>query len=117
LINVISHHVNRGSSPAEAAETVRAEFGTSIMSVAQDHWMDRGTPAMPRMCTTGCRQSLSTTWYQTPAILLFWRPAPTLERVAPEICRDPDGFDRTAFHREFNAAVVEFFEAKLRVQQ
>jgi predicted dienelactone hydrolase len=40
-----------------------------------------------------------------------------LERVAPEICRDPEGFDRVAFHREFNAAVVDFFKAKLRVRQ
>jgi predicted dienelactone hydrolase len=38
---------------------------------------------------------------------------PLLERVAPEICRDPAGFDRVAFHREFNAAVVAFFKAKL----
>jgi predicted dienelactone hydrolase len=42
---------------------------------------------------------------------------PALERVAPEICRDPEGFDRAAFHREFNAAVVDFFKAKLRVRQ
>ena len=41
LIDVISHHVNRGSSPAEAAETVRAAFDAPIMSVAQDHLMDR----------------------------------------------------------------------------
>ena len=41
LIDVISHHVNHGSSPAEAAETVRAAFGASIISVAQDHMMDR----------------------------------------------------------------------------
>jgi predicted dienelactone hydrolase len=34
-------------------------------------------------------------------------------RFAAEICRDPPGFDRAAFHREFNAAVVIFFEAKL----
>jgi uncharacterized protein YbjT (DUF2867 family) len=37
LIDVISHHVNRGSSPAEAAETVRAAFDGSIKSVAEDH--------------------------------------------------------------------------------
>jgi uncharacterized protein YbjT (DUF2867 family) len=37
LIDVISHHVNRGSSPAEAAETVRAAFAGSIKSVAEDH--------------------------------------------------------------------------------
>ena len=34
LLEVMSHHVNRGSSPAEAAETVRAAFGGSIASVA-----------------------------------------------------------------------------------
>jgi predicted dienelactone hydrolase len=35
------------------------------------------------------------------------------EKYAPEICRDPAGFDRAAFHREFNVAVVTFFAAKL----
>src|SRR5262249_60285119 len=41
LIDVISHHVNKGSSPAEAAEAVRTTLDGSIKSVAQDHWMDR----------------------------------------------------------------------------
>jgi predicted dienelactone hydrolase len=39
-----------------------------------------------------------------------------LERFAPEICRDPAGFDRAAFHRELNPAVVAFFKAKLPAQ-
>jgi predicted dienelactone hydrolase len=38
---------------------------------------------------------------------------PALVGIAPDICRDPAGFDRTAFHREFNPAVVAFFKAKL----
>ena len=42
LIDVISHHVNRGSSPAEAAETVRAALDGSINSVAEDHLTDPG---------------------------------------------------------------------------
>ena len=42
LIDVISHHINRGSSPAEAAETVRAALNGSIKSVTQDHLTDRG---------------------------------------------------------------------------
>jgi len=41
LIDVISHHVNQGSSPAEAAEALRTALDGSIKSVAQDHWMDR----------------------------------------------------------------------------
>jgi uncharacterized protein YbjT (DUF2867 family) len=42
LIDVISHHVNRGSSAAQAAETVRAALNGSIKSVAEDHLTDRG---------------------------------------------------------------------------
>jgi hypothetical protein len=53
LIDVISHHVNRGSSTAEAAETVRAAFGASIMSVAQDHLMDRGMSCVTVFGGTG----------------------------------------------------------------
>jgi predicted dienelactone hydrolase len=37
------------------------------------------------------------------------------ESFAPDICRDPAGFDRAAFHREFNPAVVAFFKTKLPV--
>ena len=40
LIDVISHHANKGKSVAEAAETVRAALDGSIASVAQDRRMD-----------------------------------------------------------------------------
>src|SRR6267154_2994016 len=43
LLDVISHHLNKGSSPAEAAEAVRAALGGSINpinNVAQDPAMD-----------------------------------------------------------------------------
>jgi uncharacterized protein YbjT (DUF2867 family) len=42
LIDVISHHLNKGSSPAEATEAVRAALGGSIKNVAQGRGMDRG---------------------------------------------------------------------------
>ena len=41
---------------------------------------------------------------------------PALANIAAEICRDPTGFDRAGFHREFNPAVVAFFKAKLHPQ-
>jgi uncharacterized protein YbjT (DUF2867 family) len=41
LIDVISHHVGKGGSPAEAAEAMRAALDGSIKSVAPDHWIDR----------------------------------------------------------------------------
>src|SRR5262245_45152642 len=42
LIDVISHHLNKGSSPAEAAAAVRTALGGSIQNVAPDRGMDRG---------------------------------------------------------------------------
>jgi uncharacterized protein YbjT (DUF2867 family) len=42
LFDVISHHLDKGSSPAEAAEAVRAALGGSIKNVAQDSAMDAG---------------------------------------------------------------------------
>jgi predicted dienelactone hydrolase len=40
-----------------------------------------------------------------------------LAKVKGEICEDPPGFDRAAFHREFNRAVPEFFTARLPPQR
>jgi uncharacterized protein YbjT (DUF2867 family) len=42
LIDTISHHLDKGGSPAEAAEAVRAALGGSIKQIAQDRLMDRG---------------------------------------------------------------------------
>jgi uncharacterized protein YbjT (DUF2867 family) len=42
LIDVISHHLNKGSSPAEATEAVRAALSGSIKNVAHDPRTDRG---------------------------------------------------------------------------
>jgi predicted dienelactone hydrolase len=37
----------------------------------------------------------------------------TLAKQAPQICTDDPGFDRQAFHREFNGQVVAFFQNAL----
>jgi hypothetical protein len=50
LIDVISHHLDKGSSPAEAAEAVRAALGGTIKNVAQDRGMD---PGMNRVTVFG----------------------------------------------------------------
>ncbi|MGX9426601.1 MULTISPECIES: complex I NDUFA9 subunit family protein [Bradyrhizobium] len=50
LIEVISHHLNKGSSPAQAAEVVRAALGGSMKSVAQDRGMGQ---AMNRVTVFG----------------------------------------------------------------
>lgn len=38
---------------------------------------------------------------------------PRLAARVPEICSDPPGFDRAAFHAKFNAGVARFFRAHL----
>jgi uncharacterized protein YbjT (DUF2867 family) len=53
LIEVISHHVNQGSSPEEAAKTVRAAFAGSIKSATQDHLSDQGMSCVTVFGGTG----------------------------------------------------------------
>ena len=44
----------------------------------------------------------------------FLAPCPDeLTKSAPELCAEGPGFDRAAFHQEFNAAVLSFFKAHL----
>jgi len=40
--------------------------------------------------------------------------SPELAAKLPRFCTDPAGFDRAAFHRDFNASVVGFFRQHLR---
>jgi uncharacterized protein YbjT (DUF2867 family) len=51
LIDVISHHVDRGNSPAEAAETVRAALDGSINSIREGQ--DRGMSCITVFGGTG----------------------------------------------------------------
>ena len=53
LIDVISHHVDKGGSPAEAAEAMRAALEGSIKSVAPDHWVDRAMSCVTVFGGTG----------------------------------------------------------------
>ncbi|MGC1353299.1 MAG: complex I NDUFA9 subunit family protein, partial [Xanthobacteraceae bacterium] len=53
LIDVISHQVDKGGSPAEAAEAMRAALDGSIKSVAPDHWVDRAMSCVTVFGGTG----------------------------------------------------------------
>jgi uncharacterized protein YbjT (DUF2867 family) len=53
LIDVIEHHVNKGGSPAEAAEAVRTALDGSIKSVAQDPPIDLKTSCVTVFGGTG----------------------------------------------------------------
>jgi NAD(P)H-binding len=53
MIDVISHHVDKGGSPAEAAEAMRAALDGSIKSFAPDHWIDRAMSCVTVFGGTG----------------------------------------------------------------
>jgi predicted dienelactone hydrolase len=36
-------------------------------------------------------------------------------KIAPDICKDAAGFDRAAFHKELNQALIDFFKAQLPI--
>ena len=39
--------------------------------------------------------------------------SPQFAANLPRLCTDPPGFDRTAFHRDFDASIVRFFHEHL----
>jgi len=43
----------------------------------------------------------------------FFLCPPALAPTYPDLCTDPNGFDRAAFHKEFNAAAVKFLQDNL----
>ena len=51
---------------------------------------------------------------QNAAHFVFLAPCPPpLTKKRPELCTDAPGFDRAAFHKQFDANVVRFFETKV----
>lgn len=46
--------------------------------------------------------------------LSFLRPCDALGQLLLPICKDPHGFDRRAFHKQFDASVLAFFNKSLR---
>src|SRR5207253_7988876 len=49
-------------------------------------------------------------WVPGSSHFAFIAPCPpAMAQAMPEICSDPAGFDRAAFHADFNAKVLAFF--------
>lgn len=81
----------------------RAEVGIGVLDPAATARIGRSLPGKPEI-------------HSVPAgHFAFLAPcSPQLAAAIPRICTDaPAGFDRTAFHREFNASVVRFFRDHL----
>ena len=73
-----------------------------------DHNVPLATNAMPISVVLGSKAE----FHVVPNARHFSFIVPC--NVDAEICVDPKGFDRKAFHARFNAALVAFFDAKLK---
>lgn len=81
----------------------RAEVGIGILDPVGTARVARGLPEKPEI-------------HAVPAShFAFLAPcSPQLATAIPRICTDkPEGFDRAAFHREFNASMIRFFREHL----
>jgi predicted dienelactone hydrolase len=82
----------------------RSEHGGDGVTPDSIAVVANGLPVKPDFRTVSNAQHFS-----------FLPPCPDeLARMAREICTDAPGFDRAAFHDEFNAQVVDFFRQVLR---
>jgi predicted dienelactone hydrolase len=81
----------------------RAEVGIGVLDPGATGRVARSLPGTPEI-------------HSVPAShFIFLAPcSPALATAIPRICTDkPADFDRTAFHREFNASMARFFREKL----
>ena len=81
----------------------RAEVGIGILDPEGTARVARSLPGTPEVHNV------------SGSHFVFLAPcSPELATAVPRICTDkPAGFDRTAFHREFNASMAKFFREKL----
>jgi predicted dienelactone hydrolase len=56
-------------------------------------------------------------YHDVPGAAHFSFVAPCPSWLFPLICEDPEGFDRAAFHRDFNGSVVAFFQQQFAARK
>lgn len=113
-------HDPRISAAAIAAPGLGFLFGPDSLAKVKTPvqiWAGSDDEIVPYASNTANVRALlpKTTEYrqvQGAGHLSFLAPCPE-PSVMPAICTDKPGFDRTAFHAELNAAVINFFRAKL----
>lgn len=64
---------------------------------------------MSRLWTQTFRPNTNIAWFRNAGHFAFFLCPPALVKERPELCADAPGFDRGAFHAEFNADVLAFF--------
>lgn len=92
--------------------------GLSQVDVPVQLWSGDADTNVPYASNTRpVREGLGThaEFHAVPGAQHFSFLAPCGVLGPPLLCREPQGFDRRAFHRSFNAQVIAFFEAKLPV--
>ena len=96
---------------AESLKDVKAPIQLWASQFGGDGVLPESVPALATALPTKPEFHLAS----GAAHFAFLAPcSPQLAQAAPEICRDANGFDRVAFHREMNGKVAAFFAARLK---
>lgn len=90
--------------------------GLSAVHVPVQLWAGSADQTLPFATNSGLVQKLlprPAEMHVVPGAVHYSFLTPCGLFGPPQLCRDPKGFDRTAFHDAFNASVVRFFETNL----
>lgn len=90
--------------------------GLSKVRAAVQLWAGSGDQTVPFATNAGTVQKLlprPADLHVVPRAIHYSFLIPCGLLGPPEPCRDPEGFDRVKFHKEFNRSVVRFFQRNL----
>lgn len=93
-----------------------APAGLSNVKMPVQLWAGSSDETVPLATNAGLLRNLlgqRAELHVVPGVVHFSFLMPCGPLGPRQLCQDPKGFDRAAFHRQFNSEVVMFFEAKL----
>jgi len=91
-----------------------ASVGIPVQLWASEHGGDGVLPHSVDIVDRGLRSTHEYHVVSNAVHFSFLAPcSPALAKAVPQICTDATGFDRVAFHRQFNADVLAFFQRQL----
>ena len=97
-----------------------APSGLANVTVPVQLWTGEADNTVPTATNAAVVRELLTTpvdYHSVPGAAHLSFLAPCGPDSPPFICKDPDGFDRAAFHQKFNQSIIAFFNKHLRAQR
>jgi hypothetical protein len=110
--------IDRVLRPAAANRTIRARFKSRCNVVGEREHASSTLRSFLERWTSLASGIIPILNHDSPSkkrgYYAFLPPcSPQFAANLPRFCTDPPGFDRTAFHRDFDASIVRFFREHL----